>query len=155
MTISTRSVVDTYQPRLSSYHPFVNAPVPPTPLQNPVNVYVNGALTNNTPDSGELAKETSLNQDTSPDTSQKQPSTPKNSKKILVLTPKPTNKISPLKHPSAKLKISKRSKIGNTFDVAFPEGPGKLPQLSESRDALGAHTVKDLQKMIKEQGLKI
>ena len=55
MTTSTRSSVDTYQPRLPLYHPFVNAPVPPTLLQNPVNVHVNGALTHNTPNAGALA----------------------------------------------------------------------------------------------------
>ena len=55
MITSTRSSVDTYQPRLPLYHPFVNAPVPPTPLQNPVNVYMKGSLTNNTPDPRALA----------------------------------------------------------------------------------------------------
>ena len=55
MITSTCLVVDTYQSRLPMYHPFVNAPVLPTPLQNPVNVYVNGVLTNNTPNAGALA----------------------------------------------------------------------------------------------------
>ena len=32
LTTSKHTTVDTYQPRLSVYHPFVNAPVPPTPL---------------------------------------------------------------------------------------------------------------------------
>ena len=48
-------VRDTFQPRLPMYHPFVNAPVPPTPLQSPVNVHVHGAaLTNNTPSTSAL-----------------------------------------------------------------------------------------------------
>ena len=51
----THTIVDKYQPRLPLYHPFVNAPVPPTPLQNPVNVYMKGSLTNNTPDASALA----------------------------------------------------------------------------------------------------
>ena len=72
----TRTTVDTYQPRLPMYHQFLNAPITPTPLQNPVNVYVNSALTNNTPDTGELAKETSQNQPSPPDTSLNQPATP-------------------------------------------------------------------------------
>ena len=55
MTTLTRSSVDTYQPRLPLYHPFVNAPIPPTLLQNPVNVYMKGAVTNNTPDPSALA----------------------------------------------------------------------------------------------------
>ena len=77
------------------YQPFFNVPVPHTPLKSPVNVYVNGALTNNTPDKGELAKATSQNQPSTQDTSFNQPSTPKSSKKLIVLTPKPTNKNSP------------------------------------------------------------
>ena len=55
LTTSKHRQIDTYQPRLPIYHPFVNAPVPPTPLQNPVNVYVNGDLTKNTPNDGTLA----------------------------------------------------------------------------------------------------
>ena len=112
---------------------------------------MNEALTNNTPDSGELAKETSLNQDTS----QKQPSTPKTSKKIIVLTPKPTVKNSPFKNPSGKLQIKKRATKGKTFDTSFPEGPGKLPLLSERKDVLVGYTKKDLQKMTKNQDIKI
>ena len=55
LTTSKHRQIDTYQPRLPIYHPFVNAPVPPTPLQNPVNVYVNGDLTKNKPDASALA----------------------------------------------------------------------------------------------------
>ena len=44
--------MDTFQPRIPYTHPFVNAPVSlqnPTPLQNPVNVYMSGQpLTHNT-----------------------------------------------------------------------------------------------------------
>ena len=80
LTTSKHRQIDSYQPRLPIYHPFVNAPVPPTPLQSPVIVYVNGSLTNNTPDKGELAKENSQNQPSTQDTSFNQPSTPKNSK---------------------------------------------------------------------------
>ena len=153
--IPTRAIVDTYQPRLPLYHPFVNAPVHPPPLQNPVNVYVNGALTNNTPDPGELVKETSQNHPSPPDTSLNQPSTPKTSKKLIVLTPKPTNKHSPFKNPAAKLHISKRAKRGKTFDVTFPEGTGELPKLSDRIDVLDEHTVPQLRKMAKKQGLDI
>ena len=50
---------DQFQPRLLINHLFVNAPVQQTPLQNPVNVFVNpltgGTLTNNTPDTSMLA----------------------------------------------------------------------------------------------------
>ena len=58
-TETRRSVFDQFQPRLPINHPFVNAPVQQTPLQNPVNVFVNpltgGTLTNNTPAPSELA----------------------------------------------------------------------------------------------------
>ena len=42
LTTSKQTTVDTHQQRLPIYHSFVNAPVMPTPLQNPVNVYVQG-----------------------------------------------------------------------------------------------------------------
>ena len=47
--VERRTVVrDTFQPRLPSYYPFVNAR--PTPLQTPGNVYIHGdTLTKNTP----------------------------------------------------------------------------------------------------------
>ena len=55
----SRSAFDYFQPRLPINHPFVNAPVHATPLQNPVNVFVNpligGTLTNNTPVPSALA----------------------------------------------------------------------------------------------------
>ena len=55
----SRSAFDYFQPRLPINHPFVNAPVHATPLQNPVNVFVNpltgGTLTNNTPAPSALA----------------------------------------------------------------------------------------------------
>ena len=58
-TETRRSVFDQFQPRLPINHPFVNAPVQQTPLQNPVNVFVNpltgGTLTNNTPAPSALA----------------------------------------------------------------------------------------------------
>ena len=47
---NTTAVRDTFQPRLPLYHPFMNEPVPPAPLQSPVNVYINkDTLTQNTP----------------------------------------------------------------------------------------------------------
>ena len=77
-TKSASSVIikDSYQPRLPAYHPFnVNVPVTP-PLQNPVNVYVNGQpLTHNTPAQNVLHN-TGTAQNTTP---QAAPSTPKKS----------------------------------------------------------------------------
>ena len=55
------------------YHPFVNAPVPTATLQNPVNVYVNGDLTKNTPAASSLAAHVHAN---TPSPAPPAPSTP-------------------------------------------------------------------------------
>ena len=83
------------------YHPFVNAPVPPTPLQNPVNVYVNGDLTKNKPDASALAAH--VHATPSPPA----PSTPVGSSTPAppVVPPKP--KVSRAKKGTGKIKYDK------------------------------------------------
>ena len=123
----TRSSVDTYQPRLPLYHPFVNAPVPPTPLQNPVNVYVNGALTHNTPNAGALAAHVHAH---TPSPAPPAPSTPVGSSTPVF--PPHFDSSTPVDSKKPKAPRAKRGTKPDFDETGNEPWKSKLPKIKDS-----------------------
>ena len=152
MTTSTRSSVDTYQPRLPLYHPFVNAPVQSTPLQNPVNVYVNGALTHNTPDPSALASHVHAH---TPSPAPPAPSTPVGSSTPVF--PPHFDSSTPVDAKKPKAPRAKRGTKPDFDETGNEPWKSKLPKIKDSlsNGTLDSLHLETLRAMVKDEKVKI